>query len=159
MKISVIAVGKLKEKYLKQGIDEYKKRLGAYANMELVEVPDEKAPENMSVAEMEEVKRKEGERILAKISPDSYVISLEITGEMASSEKFAKKLDQLALHGKSKIAFVIGGSLGLSEEVSQRSDYALSFSKMTFPHQLMRLILIEQIYRAFRINRGEPYHK
>lgn len=159
MKISIIAVGKLKEKYLKQGIGEYSKRLGAYASMEVMEVPDEKAPENMSEAEMEEVKRKEGERILAKVPSDSYVITLEIEGEMATSEKFAKKLDQLALHGKSKIAFVIGGSLGLSEEVRQRSDYALSFSKMTFPHQLMRLILLEQLYRAFRINRNEPYHK
>lgn len=159
MKITIITVGKLKEKYLKQGIQEYMKRLGAYANIEIIELPDEKAPENMSEAEMEEVKRKEGERILAKVSPDSYIITLEILGELASSEKFAKKLDQLALHGKSKIAFIIGGSLGLSEEVQKRSDYALSFSKMTFPHQLMRLILVEQIYRAFRINRGEPYHK
>lgn len=159
MKITIITVGKLKEKYLKQGIQEYMKRLGAYANIEIIELPDEKAPENMSEAEMEEVKRKEGERILAKVSLDSYIITLEILGELASSEKFAKKLDQLALHGKSKIAFIIGGSLGLSEEVQKRSDYALSFSKMTFPHQLMRLILVEQIYRAFRINRGEPYHK
>lgn len=159
MKISIVAVGKLKEKYLKQGIQEYIKRLDAYANMEIIEVPDEKAPENASQAEMEEIKRKEGDRILAKISPDSYVISLEIEGEMPTSEKFAKKLDQLALHGKSKLAFVIGGSLGLSDEVKQRSDYALSFSKFTFPHQLMRLVLVEQIYRAYRINRGEPYHK
>lgn len=159
MRISIIAVGKLKEKYLKQGIQEYLKRLGAYANMEMIEVTDEKAPEKMSEAEMEEVKQKEGERILAKVSQDAYVITLEILGEMSTSEKFAKKLDQLALHGKSKIAFVIGGSLGLSEEVRRRSDYALSFSKMTFPHQLMRLILVEQIYRAYRINRGEPYHK
>lgn len=159
MKISIIAVGKIKEKYLKQGIQEYTKRLGAYANMDIIEVPDEKAPENSSDADMEEIKRKEGERILSKISPDTYVISLEIDGEMPSSEKFARKLDQLATHGKSKIAFIIGGSLGLSEEVKQRSDYALSFSKMTFPHQLMRLVLLEQIYRAFRINRNEPYHK
>ncbi|MBM7572554.1 23S rRNA (pseudouridine(1915)-N(3))-methyltransferase RlmH [Aquibacillus albus] len=159
MKISIIAVGKLKEKYLKQGIQEYVKRLGAYANVEIIEVPDEKAPENMSEAEMEEVKRKEGERILTKINTDTYIISLEIMGQMVTSEKFAEKLDQLAIHGKSKIAFVIGGSLGLSDEVSRRSDFALSFSKMTLPHQLMRLVLVEQVYRAFRINRGEPYHK
>ncbi|WP_138419110.1 23S rRNA (pseudouridine(1915)-N(3))-methyltransferase RlmH [Aquibacillus sediminis] len=159
MKITVIAVGKLKEKYLKQGIQEYLKRLGAYAKVNVVEVPDEKAPENISEAEMEEVKRKEGDKILTKIDPDSYVISLEITGEQLTSEKFAEKLDDLTTHGKSKFVFVIGGSLGLSKEVERRSNYALSFSKMTFPHQVMRLVLLEQIYRAFRINRGEPYHK
>ncbi|MDC3418482.1 23S rRNA (pseudouridine(1915)-N(3))-methyltransferase RlmH [Aquibacillus salsiterrae] len=159
MKITIISVGKLKEKYLKQGIQEYVKRLGAYANIDIVEVADEKAPESMSEAEMEEVKRKEGERILTKIGTDSYIISLEINGQMLTSEKLAEKLDNLATHGKSKIAFIIGGSLGLSEEVRKRSDFALSFSKMTFPHQLMRLILVEQVYRAFRINRGEPYHK
>ncbi|WP_077623736.1 23S rRNA (pseudouridine(1915)-N(3))-methyltransferase RlmH [Sediminibacillus massiliensis] len=159
MKISIIAVGKLKEKYLKQGIQEYVKRLGAYATIEIIEVPDEKAPENMSEAEMVEVKRKEGEKILSKISTDSYVISLEIMGDMLTSEQLAAKLDKLATHGKSKIAFVIGGSLGLSDQVQKRSDYALSFSKMTFPHQLMRLVLVEQVYRSFRINRGEPYHK
>ncbi|WP_235988848.1 23S rRNA (pseudouridine(1915)-N(3))-methyltransferase RlmH [Aquibacillus kalidii] len=159
MKISIVTVGKLKEKYLKQGIQEYTKRLGAYATIEIIEVPDEKAPENMSQAEMEEVKRKEGDKILTKIATDAYVISLEINGQMLSSEKFAEKLDQLATHGKSKIALVIGGSLGLSDAVQKRSDFALSFSKMTFPHQLMRLVLLEQVYRAFRINRGEPYHK
>ncbi len=157
MKISIVAVGKLKEKYLKQGIQEYMKRLGAYANMEIIEVPDEKAPENMSEAEQEEVKRKEGERILSKISQDAYVISLEIMGQMPTSEKFAEKIEQLMIHGKSKIVFVIGGSLGLSKEVSDRSDYALSFSKMTFPHQLMRLVLLEQVYRGFRIMKGEAY--
>ncbi|UFT99377.1 23S rRNA (pseudouridine(1915)-N(3))-methyltransferase RlmH [Radiobacillus kanasensis] len=159
MKISIVAVGKLKEKYLKQGIQEYVKRLGAYANIDIIEVPDEKAPENMSDAEAEEVKRKEGERILSKISTDTYIISLEIMGEMLTSEGLARKMDNLATHGKSKIALVIGGSLGLSKEVTDRSDFALSFSKMTFPHQLMRLVLVEQVYRAFRINRGEPYHK
>ncbi|QDP41986.1 23S rRNA (pseudouridine(1915)-N(3))-methyltransferase RlmH [Radiobacillus deserti] len=159
MKITIIAVGKLKEKYLKQGIQEYVKRLGAYANIDIIELPDEKAPENMSDAEAEEVKRKEGDRILSKISTDTYIISLEIMGEMLTSEELARKMDNLATHGKSKIAFVIGGSLGLSKEVTDRSDFALSFSKMTFPHQLMRLVLVEQVYRAFRINRGEPYHK
>lgn len=159
MKITIIAVGKLKEKYLKQGIQEYMKRLSAYANMEIIEVPDEKAPENMSEAEQEEVKRKEGEKILSKIPRDAYIISLEIKGQMITSEKFAEKLEQLMIHGKSKIVFVIGGSLGLSEEVRQQSYYALSFSKMTFPHQLMRLVLVEQVYRGFRILKGEPYHK
>ncbi|WP_130858908.1 23S rRNA (pseudouridine(1915)-N(3))-methyltransferase RlmH [Gracilibacillus phocaeensis] len=159
MKISIIAVGKLKEKYLKQGIEEYMKRLTAYAKVDIIELPDEKAPENMSEAEQEAIKRKEGERILSKIPLDTYVISLEIKGDMISSETFAKKLENLMVHGKSKIAFVIGGSLGLSEEVQERSDYALSFSKMTFPHQLMRLVLVEQVYRGFRILKGEPYHK
>ena len=159
MKISIVSVGKLKEKYLKQGIQEYLKRLGAYAKVDVIEVADEKAPENMSEAEMLEVKRKEGERILSQISPDTYVITLEINGKMLSSEQLAAKMDELATYGKSKIVFVIGGSLGISNDVQKRSDLALSFSKMTFPHQLMRLILLEQVYRGFRINRGEPYHK
>ncbi|GGC95190.1 ribosomal RNA large subunit methyltransferase H [Thalassobacillus devorans] len=159
MKITIVTVGKLKEKYLKQGIQEYVKRLGPYASVDIVEVADEKAPENLSEADMTEVKKKEGERILAKINPDSYVITLEIAGQMLTSEKLAKRLDDLATYGKSKVAFVIGGSLGLSDEVVQRSDLGLSFSKMTFPHQLIRLILVEQIYRAFKINRNEPYHK
>lgn len=159
MKISIISVGKLKEKYLKQGIEEYIKRLGPYASVEIQEVSDEKAPENLSEAQMEEVKQKEGERILSKVGQDTHVITLEIEGKMVSSEKLAEQLDQLATYGKSKIAFIIGGSLGLSDEVKSRSDFALSFSKMTLPHQLMRLILLEQVYRAFKINRGEPYHK
>ncbi|MEC0303636.1 23S rRNA (pseudouridine(1915)-N(3))-methyltransferase RlmH [Terribacillus saccharophilus] len=159
MKITIISVGKLKEKYLKQGIEEYTKRLGAYAKVDLIEVPDEKAPENLSEADMQIVKQKEGDRILSKIGPDDYVISLEIKGQMITSEQLASKIDGLATYGKSKIVFVIGGSLGLSEEVMQRSDYALSFSKMTFPHQLMKLVLVEQVYRAFRIIKGEPYHK
>lgn len=159
MNITIIAVGKLKEKYLKQGIQEYLKRLSTYAKVQIVEVADEKAPENMSDAEMEEVKKKEGERILANIKPDTYMITLEINGKMLSSEQLAAKMDELATYGKSKVAFVIGGSLGISEGVQKRSDLALSFSKMTFPHQVMRLILLEQVYRGFRINRGEPYHK
>ncbi len=159
MKITIVSVGKLKEKYLKQGIAEYVKRLGAYAKVEEVEVPDEKAPENLSAADMELVKQKEGDRILAKIGADDYVISLEIKGEMITSEQLASKIDKLITYGNSKIVFVIGGSLGLSDDVQQRSNYALSFSKMTFPHQVMRLVLLEQVYRAFRINRGEPYHK
>ncbi|MEH7323772.1 23S rRNA (pseudouridine(1915)-N(3))-methyltransferase RlmH [Cytobacillus firmus] len=157
MNISIITVGKLKEKYLKQGIDEYLKRLSAYAKLDIIEVPDEKAPEELSETEMMQVKQKEGERILAKIHPDAHVIALAIEGKMKSSEELADTLDKLATYGKSKIAFVIGGSLGLSQEVLQRADDKLSFSKMTFPHQLMKLILLEQVYRAFRINRGEPY--
>ncbi|MEN8702388.1 23S rRNA (pseudouridine(1915)-N(3))-methyltransferase RlmH [Bacillus infantis] len=159
MNISIITVGKLKEKYLKQGIDEYLKRLSAYAKMDIIEVPDEKAPEELSDIEMIQVKQKEGERILAKIHPDAHVIVLAIEGKMKSSEELADTIDKLATYGKSKIAFVIGGSLGLSQEVLQRADEKLSFSKMTFPHQLMKLVLLEQVYRAFRINRGEPYHK
>ncbi|WP_040047914.1 23S rRNA (pseudouridine(1915)-N(3))-methyltransferase RlmH [Bacillus thermotolerans] len=159
MNITIITVGKLKEKYLKQGIDEYAKRLSAYAKLDMIEVADEKAPEELSITEMEQVKQKEGGRILAKISPDAHVIALAIEGKMKTSEELAEDLDRLATYGKSKIAFVIGGSLGLHKDVMQRANDTLSFSKMTFPHQLMRLILLEQVYRSFRINRGEPYHK
>ncbi|MGO0691854.1 23S rRNA (pseudouridine(1915)-N(3))-methyltransferase RlmH, partial [Bacillus paralicheniformis] len=158
MNISIVAIGKLKEKYLKQGIDEYIKRLSAYAKVDIIELPDEKAPENLSDQDMKIVKDKEGERILSKISPDAHVIALAIEGKMKSSEELADNMDRLATYGKSKVAFVIGGSLGLSDAVLKRADEKLSFSKMTFPHQLMRLILLEQVYRAFRINRGEPYH-
>ncbi|HZG15707.1 MAG TPA: 23S rRNA (pseudouridine(1915)-N(3))-methyltransferase RlmH [Candidatus Bathyarchaeia archaeon] len=159
MQITVISVGKLKEKYLKEGIEEYSKRLSAYCKLQLVEVNDEKAPEEMSAAEMEQVKRKEGERILAQIKQDHFVIALAIEGQMWTSEKLSSELDKLALHGKSQVAFVIGGSLGLADAVLKRADVLLSFSKMTFPHQLVRLVLLEQVYRAFRISRGEPYHK
>ncbi|MGX2961950.1 23S rRNA (pseudouridine(1915)-N(3))-methyltransferase RlmH [Peribacillus sp. JNUCC 23] len=159
MNITIITVGKLKEKYLKQGIDEYMKRMSAYAKMEIIELPDEKAPETLSEIEMLQIKEKEGQRILAKVNPDAHVIALAIEGKMKTSEELADTLDKLATYGKSKITFIIGGSLGLSKEVMQRADEALSFSKMTFPHQLMRLILVEQVYRAYRINRGEPYHK
>lgn len=159
MNIMIITVGKLKEKYLIQGINEYLKRLSAYAKIEIIELADEKAPENLSESEMEQIKQKEGERILAKVSDDTHVIALAIEGKMKSSEQLASDLDKLATYGKSKIAFIIGGSLGLSKEVMQRANDTLSFSKMTFPHQLMRLVLVEQVYRAFRINRGEPYHK
>ncbi|MGN9867255.1 23S rRNA (pseudouridine(1915)-N(3))-methyltransferase RlmH [Bacillus swezeyi] len=159
MNISIVAIGKLKEKYLKQGIDEYIKRLSSYAKVEIIELPDEKAPENLSEQDMKIVKDKEGERLLAKISPDAHVIALAIEGKMKSSEELADNMDRLATYGKSKVTFVIGGSLGLSDAVLKRADEKLSFSRMTFPHQLMRLILLEQVYRAFRINRGEPYHK
>ncbi|KMY46228.1 50S rRNA methyltransferase [Bacillus sp. FJAT-27916] len=159
MNISIVTVGKLKEKYLKQGIEEYTKRLSAYAKIDIIEIPDEKAPETLSEQEMLQVKGKEGERILAKVPDDAHVIALAIEGKMKSSEELADTLDKLATYGKSKIVFVIGGSLGLSKDVMKRANDTLSFSKMTFPHQLMRLILVEQVYRAFRINRGEPYHK
>ena len=159
MNISLVSVGKLKEKYLKSGIEEYTKRLGSYAKVNEVEVADEKAPEQLSEADMEIVKKKEGERILAKISPDAYVIALAIDGKMKTSEQLAKDIESLMTYGRSKIVFVIGGSLGLHDEVLKRADEKLSFSKMTFPHQLMKLILVEQVYRAFRIMKGEPYHK
>ncbi|PLS15759.1 23S rRNA (pseudouridine(1915)-N(3))-methyltransferase RlmH [Bacillus sp. M6-12] len=159
MNITIVTVGKLKEKYLKQGIDEYLKRLSAYAKVEVIEVADEKAPETLSEVEMEQIKDKEGERILGKISQDAHVIALAIEGKLKTSEELAEGMDKLATYGKSKVAFVIGGSLGLSKDVMKRADEKLSFSKMTFPHQLMRLILVEQVYRAYRINRGEPYHK
>jgi 23S rRNA (pseudouridine1915-N3)-methyltransferase len=157
--MTIAAVGKLKEKYLKQGIQEYVKRMQPYAKIAMIEVSDEKAPEKLSQTEEEQVKRAEGARLLAKIPRDAYVIALAIDGQMLTSEAFAKTLDDLAIHGKSKATFVIGGSLGLSDEVLRRADQQISFSEMTFPHQLMRLILVEQVYRAFKINRGEPYHK
>lgn len=159
MNINIISVGKLKEKYLKLGIEEYLKRLSAYTKIKVTELPDEKAPENLSQTQMQQIKKKEGDRILDKIHPDAYVIALAIEGKQASSEKFAEQLGRLSASGKNSVVFVIGGSLGLSDEVMKRADEALSFSKMTFPHQLMRLILVEQVYRAFRILRGEPYHK
>ncbi|MFJ8519860.1 23S rRNA (pseudouridine(1915)-N(3))-methyltransferase RlmH [Lysinibacillus xylanilyticus] len=159
MNITIVSVGKLKEKYLKMGIDEYVKRLGGYAKMDLIEVPDEKAPEQLSEAEMEIVKKKEGERILSKIGPDTYVIVLAINGKMKTSEQMSADLESLMTYGKSKIAFVIGGSLGLHDDVLKRADEQQSFGKMTLPHQLMKLVLVEQVYRSFRIMKGEPYHK
>jgi 23S rRNA (pseudouridine1915-N3)-methyltransferase len=159
MNIKIISVGKLKEKYLVQGINEYTKRLSKYCKITLVEVPDEKAPEKLSDAEMTQVKEKEGERILAKLKDQEYVFALAINGKNPSSEDFAATLDSLQLSGKSQFVFIIGGSLGLSDQVLKRSNAQISFGKMTYPHQLMRLILVEQIYRAFRINAGEPYHK
>ena len=159
MNITIVSVGKLKEKYLKMGIDEYVKRLGGYAKIDVIEVPDEKAPEQLSEAEMDIVKKKEGERILAKISQDAYVIALAINGKMKTSEQMAADIESLMTYGKSKITFVIGGSLGLHEDVLKRADEQQSFGKMTLPHQLMKLVLVEQIYRCFRIMKGEPYHK
>ncbi|MER2226906.1 MAG: 23S rRNA (pseudouridine(1915)-N(3))-methyltransferase RlmH [Carnobacterium sp.] len=159
MNIKIITVGKLKEKYLKMGIAEYAKRLGGYCKLELIEVSDEKAPEKLSEAEMVQVKEKEGERILAKIPDQAFVFALAIEGKQRTSEEFAKEIEQLGVQGKSTIVFVIGGSLGLSDAVMKRSNTPISFGKMTLPHQLMRLVLIEQIYRGFKIVRNEPYHK
>ena len=158
MRISIICVGKIKEKYLKLGIDEFKKRLSKYCKLEIIELDDEKAPENLSDKEMLMIKEKEGKKILSKIKDNSYVIALAIDGKNLSSEELADTINNLGVRGNSHIVFIIGGSLGLSDEILSRANYKLSFSKMTFPHQLMRLILLEQVYRAYRINSGEPYH-
>lgn len=159
MKITVITVGKIKEKYLRDAIAEYSKRLSKYCKLEILEVADEKTPENASETVEEGIRQKEGERILKHIKEDAYVITLEIGGKMLDSVEFSRKIETLGIQGKSHICFVIGGSIGLSQEVLKRSDYGLSFSKMTFPHQLMRVILLEQIYRNYRIMSNEPYHK
>ncbi len=159
MKITCITVGKLKEKYFTDAVREYAKRLDRYCRLELVELPDERTPENAGQAENTAIKEREGERILKAIREDSYVIALAIQGKELNSVELSEKLCRLAIEGRSHITFVIGGSLGLSPAVLKRADFALSFSKMTFPHQLMRVILLEQIYRSFRIMRNEPYHK
>lgn len=159
MKITVITVGKLKEKYLKDAIAEYSTRLSKYCKLEIMEVADEKTPDQASEVVENHIRDKEGERILKHIKEDAFVITLEIGGQLLSSEEFAGKIEKLGIQGISHICFVIGGSIGLGQEVLKRSDYALSFSKMTFPHQLMRVILLEQIYRSYRIINGEPYHK
>ncbi|MEF9992691.1 MAG: 23S rRNA (pseudouridine(1915)-N(3))-methyltransferase RlmH, partial [Peptostreptococcaceae bacterium] len=157
MNITVISVGKLKEKYLKLGIEEFSKRLSKYCKLDMIELDDEKCPENLSEKDMEIVKNKEGQKILSKIKNNSYVIALAIDGKNLSSEELADTISKLAVRGNSHITFVIGGSLGLAADVLKRADYKLSFSKMTFPHQMMKLILLEQVYRAFRINNNEPY--
>lgn len=159
MNITIVAVGKIKESFYQDAVAEYRKRLGRYCRLEIVEVADEPAPENISPAQADAVREKEAERILKRLRDNSYVITLEIAGKKYSSEEFAKKLDALGVMGKSQLVFIIGGSLGLHASVSARADLKLSFSDMTFPHQLMRVILTEQIYRAFRIISGAPYHK
>ena len=159
MKITVLTVGKIKERYLRDAIAEYTKRLRRYCRMNIIEVPDEKIPDQVSQAMEEEIRRKEGERLLRYIEADMYVITLEIIGKMLTSEELAQRIEMLGIQGKSNLAFVIGGSIGLGQNVLKRSDYSLSFSKMTFPHQLMRVILLEQIYRSYRIIQREPYHK
>lgn len=159
MKITVISVGKIKEKYFTGAIQEYAKRLTRYCKINMIEVADEKCPETLSEKEEEMVKEKEGQRILSKIKDQQTVVALAIEGKQMSSEQLAKQIQTWGLQGNSDLVFVIGGSLGLSRDVMQRSNFQLSFSKMTFPHQLMKVVLLEQVYRAFRINSGEPYHK
>ena len=159
MNITIISVGKLKEKYLKQAIDEYSKRLTRYCKIDSIELPDEKTPDNASEKEELQIKYKEGQLILSKIKDNMFVIAMDLNAKQMTSEEFSRFIETQGVMGNSNITFVIGGSLGLSDEVLKRADYKLSFSKMTFPHQLMRLILLEQVYRAFRINNNEPYHK
>ncbi len=159
MNITIITVGKLKERYFKEAVEEYSTRLSKYCKLEIVEVTDEKAPENLSPAQELIIIQKEGQGIFKYIKEDTYVIALAIQGKQLPSEGLANFINDLGIKGRSNIAFVIGGSLGLSDEVLKRADYKLSFSPMTFPHQLMRVILLEQLYRGFRIIKGEPYHK
>lgn len=159
MKITVIAVGKVKEKYYRDALTEYGKRLGRYCKLEMVEVEDEKTPDGASSAEEDRIREKEAERILKYVKEDAFVLTLEIAGKMYDSVAFARKLERLGIQGHSHLQFLIGGSLGLHERVCRRADLSISFSQMTFPHQLMRVILLEQIYRSYRIIHGEPYHK
>lgn len=158
MNINVICVGKLKEKYWQDAIKEYSKRLSSYCNLNIIELKETRL-QGSSPADEAAVKYGEGQEILKKIKDSMYVITLEVKGKKLSSEALAEKIEELSLRGNSNIAFVIGGSLGLDEEVSKRADMRLSFSDMTFPHQMMRVILLEQVYRAFKINRNETYHK
>ena len=159
MKITVITVGKIKEKYLEDAIAEYSKRLSRYCKLEIIQVADEKTPDRASEVVETQIRDRGGERILCHIKETAYVVALAIEGKMISSEELAELIDGLGVRGESHIQFVIGGSLGLSKKVLERADYKLSFSRMTFPHQLMRVILLEQIYRSYRIVNGEPYHK
>lgn len=159
MQIRLICVGKLKEKYWQDAVKEYLKRLTSYAKVEIIEVPEERIQESPSKAEIQQALVKEGEYITRQIPPNSYVVLLAIQGKMLSSEKLSEFMGQLTLEGKSKVVFIIGSSHGIAQEIQQKSDFLLSFSLLTFPHQLMRVILLEQIYRSFKILKGEPYHK
>ena len=159
MKITLVTVGKIKEKFFEDAIKEYSKRLSRYCKLEILQVADEKTPEGASEAVELQIKEKEGQRILSLIRDDAYVIALAIEGKMMDSEELAERIEKLGVSGISQIVFVIGGSLGLSAQVMKRADYALSFSRMTFPHQLMRVVLLEQIYRSYRIMNHQPYHK
>jgi len=159
MKITCVTVGKVKEKFYRQAIDEFSKRLQIYCKLNIIEVADEKTPDKASEKQEEQIKELEGSRILKHIRENDYVIALAIEGKSLDSVELAMKLEELGVNGTSSIVFIIGGSLGLSKEVIKRSDYQLSFSKLTFPHQLMRVILLEQVYRGFRIMNGQPYHK
>ena len=158
MKITVVTAGKIKEKYLTAGINEFLKRLGPFANVKIVEINEEKMKDNPSEAEKQQTLQQEGQRLLRQVPEGSYLFVLDVYGQQLSSEKLAAKLDILALQGRSNITFLIGGAFGLSEEVRQAADFRLSFSPMTFTHQMIRLLLVEQIYRCFKINRGEKYH-
>lgn len=159
MKITILCVGKVKEKFYRDAIDEFAKRLSRYCKLDITEVSDEKTEETASETEIRMIKAKEGERLLKNIKEDAYVICLCIDGKQLNSEELSEKIEKLGVQGTSHIYFVIGGSLGLADEVIKRADFKLSFSKMTFPHQLMRVILLEQIYRSYRIMNHEPYHK
>ena len=159
MKIKLVTVGKLKEKYLKDGVAEYAKRLKHFTKFELIELSDEKTPDKASHLENQQILEKEGNRILSKITDKEFVIALAIEGQQFPSEEFSKILSDITIRGISNITFVIGGSLGLSNTVKKRANLLMSFGKLTLPHQLMRLVLVEQIYRAFMIQQGSPYHK
>lgn len=159
MKIKLVTVGKLKEKYLKDGIAEYSKRISRFAAVEMIELADEKTPDRASDSENEKILDLEGNRILSKIGDREFVVVLAIEGKTLSSEEFSKQLEQASINGYSTLTFVIGGSLGLSPQVKNRANLSLSFGRLTLPHQLMRLVLVEQIYRAFSIQQGSPYHK
>ena len=159
MKIKIVTVGKLKEKYLKDGIAEYSKRLSRFANLEMIELADEKTPDRASDSENQKILELEGTRILSKIGDRDFVIVLAIEGKTLSSEEFSKQLERAPINGFSTLTFVIGGSLGLSSQVKKRANLSISFGRLTLPHQLMRLVLVEQIYRAFTIQQGSPYHK
>lgn len=159
MNITLITVGKIKEKFLRDAIDEYSKRLSKYCKLEVIEVADEKTPDNASEKEELQIKEKEGTQILSKIKDNAYVIAMDLKGKTLSSEEFSSFIDNCGIQGNSNLVFIIGGSLGLSQDVLNRANYKLCFSKMTFPHQLFRVMLLEQIYRGFRIIKGEPYHK
>nr|WP_314758018.1 23S rRNA (pseudouridine(1915)-N(3))-methyltransferase RlmH [uncultured Lachnoanaerobaculum sp.] len=158
MNINIVVIGSIKEKFFKDAIDEYSKRLSRYVKLNIIELKDEKTPANASLLEEEKIKEVEAERILSKLS-NSYVVALAIDGKKYSSEDFSKRMEKYDILSKGNLAFVIGGSLGLHKTVLDRADEKLSFSEMTFPHQLMRVILLEQIYRAYRIRYNEPYHK
>lgn len=159
MKITILAVGKIKEAYFRDAVSEYSKRLSKYCRLEIIEVADEKTPERAGEREQEQIREREADRLLRHIKEDAYICPLVIEGKRFTSAAFAQRIDRLGIQGKSHIIFIIGGSLGLHDKVLQRADEKLSFSDMTFPHQLMRVILLEQIYRACRINANEPYHK
>ncbi|BBA07608.1 23S rRNA (pseudouridine(1915)-N(3))-methyltransferase RlmH [Streptococcus oralis] len=159
MKIKIVTVGKLKEKYLKDGIAEYTKRILRFAKLEMIELADEKTPDKASELENQKILETEGARILSKVGERDFVVVLAIEGKTLSSEEFSKQLEQASIKGYSTLTFIIGGSLGLAPVVKNRANLSVSFGRLTLPHQLMRLVLIEQIYRAFTIQQGSPYHK